>query len=71
MEIGVETKEEYRKKGLVTAVAKALIKYCLENGYNPIWACNNENEGSVNTANKLGFEKIYEGPYYEIILKQI
>ncbi|MGL5085570.1 MAG: GNAT family N-acetyltransferase, partial [Clostridium sp.] len=69
MEIGVETKEEYRRKGLVTVATKSLIEYCLENGYKPIWACKNENFGSANSANKLGFEKIYEGPYYEILSK--
>ena len=44
---------EYRRKGLATAVASALIEYSLTNGLMPQWDA--ANDASVNLALKLGY----------------
>ncbi len=43
-----------------------LIEYCLENSYEPVWACRLENVGSYKLAEKLGFEMYGEVPYYRL-----
>lgn len=55
-EIGIETDEEFRRKGLATIVVSACIKFCLSNGINHIgWHCFETNIGSIKTAEKVGF----------------
>jgi hypothetical protein len=65
-EIGIETEPEFRGKGFADIVCSALIDYCLDNNYEPIWACRKENEGSYKLALKLGFEVCEEIPYYRL-----
>lgn len=65
-ELGIETKEKFRGKGLAELVCTAIIDYCLENKYEPIWACRLENTGSYKLAQKLGFEPAIEIPYYRL-----
>lgn len=65
-EIGIETLSEFRGKGFAEIVCSSLIDYCIENGYEPIWACRKENTGSYKLALKLGFEPVLELPYYRI-----
>lgn len=67
LEIGIETKEGHRREGLGTIAAKALIDYSLENNYQVIWACKHDNYQSLNSAKKVGFEKVFEGPYFEVL----
>ncbi len=66
LEIGIETVEEFRGKGFAQHICTALIDYCLENNYEPIWACRLENKGSYNLALKLGFEPSAQLPYYKL-----
>lgn len=66
LELGIETVEEFRGKGLARYACFALIDYCLENGYEPIWSCRLENIGSYNLAKKLGFEPTLQIPFYKI-----
>jgi len=66
LEIGIETVEEYRGKGYATETCSALIDYCMENDYEPIWACKSENRGSYHLALKLGFEPCAEIPFYRL-----
>ena len=58
VEIGIETKEPYRRKGYAALVATALIDDCLSKGLIPVWCCWDFREGSKELAAKLGFEII-------------
>jgi len=66
LELGMETFEEYRGKGFAKQACFALIDYCIENNYEPIWSCSYENMGSYNLALKLGFEPSLKIPYYRL-----
>ena len=66
LEIGIETIPEFRKRGFAEIVCAALIDYCIDNNYTPIWACRLENIGSVKLAEKLGFEVSKSIPYYRL-----
>jgi hypothetical protein len=65
-ELGIETNPIFRGKGLAEIVCSALIDYCIEKNYEPIWACRKENIGSYKLALKLGFQPILELPYYRL-----
>lgn len=60
VDIGVETLEEYRGKGLALIVAKAMIRYCMQEGKRPVWACHSGNIASQRLAEKAGFVKCGE-----------
>lgn len=66
LELGIETVEEFRGKGFAQYVCSILIDYCIENNYEPIWACRLENRSSYNLALRLGFEPAIEIPYYKL-----
>lgn len=66
LELGIETQEEFREKNLAYEVCTALISYCLENGFEPVWACRKTNIGSYKLAEKLGFEESLTTPYYKL-----
>ena len=66
LELGMETKPGYRKKGYASIVCAKLIDHCLENGLEPIWACSSANDASYELAKKLGFEPAQHLPYYEL-----
>ena len=66
LELGMETKEEYRRNGFASIVSAKLISYCIENKLEPIWACRLANQASYNLAMKLGFEPVVYLPYYEL-----
>lgn len=66
LELGIETVEGYRGKGIAWFTCAALIDFCLENNFEPIWACRLENTGSVKLAQKLGFEISARIPYYRL-----
>ncbi len=59
IEIEIGTRPEYRRKGLATIVASALIIDCLDRGIYPSWDV--ANTESVALAQKLGY--IMEEPY--------
>jgi hypothetical protein len=65
-EIGVETKSEFQGKGFAQIVCCALIDYCIENTFTPIWSCRLANTASYTLAQKVGFEVAYEKPYYRL-----
>lgn len=65
LEIGIETREAYRGKGLAELSSRALIDYCLENDCTPDWSCLDRNAGSLALARKLGFVPVPGHiPYY-------
>jgi len=66
LEIGIETSEKYRGKGYAIETCVSLIDYCLEHGYEPVWACRFENIASFLLAQKLGFEPTIYCPFYRL-----
>jgi hypothetical protein len=66
LELGIETIEEFRGKGYAYHTCCALIEHCIENGFEPVWACKLENTPSFRLAQKLGFEPCAEIPYYRL-----
>jgi len=66
LDIGVETKPEFQKRGFAKYVCSKIIDYCLINGTEPLWACQKDNYGSCNLARRLGFEPTVNLPYYEL-----
>lgn len=66
LEIGIETTEQHRGKGLGRQVACALIDACLEEHLEPVWACRLENEASFQLASKLGFTPTAYLPYFQL-----
>jgi GNAT superfamily N-acetyltransferase len=65
-EIEIQTRREFRRRGLARAVAAALILYGLERGIEPCWDA--ANEPSANLARQLGFHST--GKYEAYRLKQ-
>lgn len=65
-ELGIETVEEFRGKGFAEYTCRTLIDYCIENDYQPVWACRLENRGSYKLAQKIGFIPAAEIPYYRL-----
>lgn len=59
IEVNIKVKEEYRRKGIATALASKLILKCLEENKKVSWDA--ANLGSVRLAEKLGFE--YDSTY--------
>lgn len=66
LEIGIETVEKYRGRKFALAVCAALVDYCLEKGYEPLWACRADNTASYRLALKLGFEPVLSFPFYHL-----
>lgn len=66
LEIGIETLPAYRGKGLARYACARLIEYCLNHELEPVWACRAGNIGSVRLAQSLGFEALFELPYYRL-----
>ncbi len=55
IDIGVETHEDYRKKGFASLLAGRMCEHIIELGKKPVWAHSTSNKGSMNTAIKCGF----------------
>lgn len=64
LEIGIETKAQFRGKGFALIVCSHLIDYCLRFGFEPVWSCRLENTASYKAAQKLGFEPEKYLPYF-------
>lgn len=64
IEIEIDTKNEYRRRGLATACGARLILECLERGLYPSWDA--QNLWSVALAEKLGYHFDHEYTAYEI-----
>lgn len=58
IDIGVETRAEYRHCGLGAIVANKMIRYCFQQQKKPVWACHSNNIASQKLAEKIGFVKI-------------
>ena len=56
-EIGIRTDPAYRKRGLAAITTAAAVEHALSHGLSPVgWHCNEDNIGSIKTAEKVGFE---------------
>ena len=55
VDIGVETYENYRRKGLAGLLAGRMCEHINSIGKRPVWAHSISNKGSMNTALKCGF----------------
>lgn len=64
IEIEIDTKQEYRRKGLALISGAKLILQCLDRGLYPSWDA--QNMWSVSLAEKLGYHFHYEYDAYEI-----
>ncbi len=67
IEIEIDTKEEYRRKGLALACASKLILECLDNGIYPSW--DSANRASAALALKLGYH--FESEYVTYSVKNV
>ena len=66
IEIEIDTKFEYRRRGLAYVSAAKLILECLDRGLYPSWDAHNL--WSVSLAKKLGYHFDYEYTVYEVFL---
>lgn len=64
IEIEIDTKEEFRRKGLASVCGAKLILECLERNLYPSWDA--QNKWSVALAEKLGYHFDHEYAAYEI-----
>lgn len=64
IEIEIDTKEEYRRKGLAYICGAKLILECLKRDLYPSWDAHNE--WSLALAKKLGYQYDYDYTAYEI-----
>jgi RimJ/RimL family protein N-acetyltransferase len=56
-EIGIHTREDYRRQGLATLTAAAAVDYSLSSGFKYVgWHCDEYNLGSIGVAEKVGFK---------------
>lgn len=69
IEIEVDTKEEYRRRGLAYICAAKLILECLSHNLYPSWDA--QNKWSLSLAEKLGYHFDHEYPAYEVLEKDI
>lgn len=65
IEIQVDTREDYRRKGFAQICSAKLILECLKRGWYPSWDA--QNKWSANLAKKLGYHYSHTYFAYEII----
>jgi RimJ/RimL family protein N-acetyltransferase len=63
IEIGVNTSEPHRRRGLAAIACAHLIEDCEASGYSTWWDCAKQNTASVNLARKLGYQNEREYRY--------
>ena len=66
VDIGIETVESHRRKGLAAIVAKKMVTYVKSIHKEPVWDCIASNTGSKSTAEKIGFSIIGEHAFYKV-----
>lgn len=66
VDIGIETKQAHRRKGLAAVAAQKMVSYVRSIGKEPVWDCDQTNTGSKATAEKVGFEVMAEHAYYKV-----
>jgi len=68
IEIEIDTREDYRRKGLAYVCGAKLIMECLKKGLYPSWDA--QNKWSLAIAEKLGYHFSHEYIAYEINLRE-
>lgn len=69
-ELGIETAEAHRRKGLAVGMGTAVIQHALANGIHDIgWTCWQKNHPSRAAAQKLGFTLVQELPVWIIVFE--
>lgn len=64
-EIGIETDEDYRRRGFATITVAATVEYCLQHTFTHIgWHTGVTNTGSIKTAESAGFKRVLMDTYY-------
>ena len=66
VDIGIETAESHRNKGLAVISAKKMVEYVKSIHKEPVWDCNVANVGSRRTAERVGFEIMAEHAFYKV-----
>ena len=66
VDIGIETAEAHRRKGLAVIAAKKMVAYVKSIHKEPVWDCNVANVGSRRTAENAGFKIVAEHAFYKI-----
>ena len=64
IEIEIDTRKDYRRKGLASICGAKLILECLDRGLYPSWDA--QNMGSVALAEKLGYHFDHAYDAYEV-----
>lgn len=67
LELGIESVAHFRGKQFAIRTCMALIDYCLEKGFEPVWACRLQNTNSFKLAQKIGFEPSLFLPFYKLV----
>ena len=65
IEVEIDTREDYRRKGLASICGAKLVLECLKQGWYPSWDA--QNKWSVALAEKLGYHFDYEYTAYEVV----
>ena len=66
VELGIETAPAWRRRGLATTAAAAMIDNLLVSHLTPVWSCREDNVGSFRLATTLGFRPSLHLPYYRL-----
>ena len=66
IEIEIDTREDYRRKGLAFAAGAGLILECLKRGLYPSWDA--QNKWSAALAKKLGYHDSHAYTAYEVCI---
>ncbi len=66
VELGIETAPAWRRQGLATTAAAAMIDNLLVTHLTPVWSCREDNVGSYRLATSLGFRPTLHLPYYRL-----
>lgn len=66
LELGIETADQHRGRGLALEVCTMLVDACIARGLTPVWACRLGNTASYRLAEKLGFEVSRHLPYFRL-----
>ncbi len=69
IEVEIDTREDYRRKGLARVCGAKLILECLDRGWYPSWDA--QNPWSAALAEKLGYHFDHEYEVYEVNLKEL
>ena len=71
-ELGIATAAPFQRRGFATLMATATIRQALAQGvYDIGWLCWADNDGSVATARKLGFQQTFAGTAYNVIFDPV